>query len=222
MKHTIFFMLACTGLLFCNSPAPKVPQNLNCYVRFLEQENRYRAEASLTETRTPGGSVAVEIPGGIRYDGKEMRLLPVKGMTYFIDEAGTYAPEQAFTWSNAEGAAQKFAMSIGRLNGFGFAEKTIDRSRPGIFSWEGEPLEKGEALVFLWENIETGNNVSMDIYGNNPMTQIEFPASKLSTMSPGKWSLYVVRRKMVKSDVGGMAVSGVIEFYSRTDTLLLK
>jgi hypothetical protein len=192
---------------------------MNCYLRYLEEEDRFRAEASLTEQSENGSNVAVEIPGGIQYAGKDMTLLGVQGMTYFAQGQGDFSANQPFTWKNEKGEAQEFVLSPSPITAFGFAEKTVNRNSPGNFSWRGDPLGKGEALFFLWQNPKTGATTKMDIISSNAASQIEIPAAKLSQLTPGKWTLYVVRRKMTKSEVGNIPVTGISEYYSKTDTL---
>ena len=85
--------------------------------------------------------------------------------------------------------------------------------------WEGAPLGKGETMVFLWENTKLRKTIPMEIIHTSGETAIEFPAAKIAQLDPGEWTYYLVRKKLTKSDANGVAASGIIEYYTKSDTV---
>lgn len=212
-----------TLLAACSAPAEKPKTRaLDCYVRFLEQEGQIRAEATLTENAAGETPLPVEIPGGIRYQNTPMKMLPVQGISYRLDYAAAYLPQHTFAWSLADNALSTFTMHLAPLSDFGFGAKTLRRDKPARFEWAGEPLQKGETLVFIWESLDRNDTKTMEIYTSNAQNDIEFPAAKIAELPPGRWSLYLVRKKLTRETVNGVDVGGIVEFYSKTDTLAVQ
>ncbi|MBK8554257.1 MAG: hypothetical protein IPL65_00105 [Lewinellaceae bacterium] len=221
MKHTIFLVAGLSAFLACQSAPKNVQRNMNIYLRYMQEEDRFRAEAFLEEARDQQAMAPVDIPGGITYASKPMALLPVKQKTYFLEATGGFVADQPFQWKNEKGEAQQFVIGYAPMLNPGFGASSLDRSKPVKFSWQGAPLGKGEDLVFLWTCLDNGENQKMDIISPGSTQEIEFPAAKISQLSAGKWAYYVVRRKLVKAKVDDLPVSAVVEFYSKTDTLTL-
>jgi hypothetical protein len=48
---------------------------------------------------------------------------------------------------------------------------------------------------------------------------IDFPAEKLKELTPGKWSVYLVRKKLTKSVVNGYQINGIMEYYTKSSEL---
>lgn len=220
MKHIFFFILTALAFSACKTADKPKKYSFDCYVRFLETEGLLRAEATLRE-----GDVnpqPVEVPGGIAYQRKQMTLRQAPGFTYKTETAGGFELKNAFSWKDEKGASHEFEMQLSPVTGFGFGSKTISRRKPAAFRWEGAPLAKGEVMVFLWENAALGKTVPMEIYNTGGAPAIDFPAAQLAKLDPGRWTLYLVRKKLTKSDANGVPASGIIEYYTKTDTIEVK
>jgi hypothetical protein len=186
----------------------------------LAAESQLRAEATWS-----GGNAdpqTQESSRSIRYDQADMKLLPVQGATYRTDQSVVYHERHIFSWQDEKGQEFRFAMDLSPIKDFGFGSPAIVRDQPATLRWAGAPLGKGEVLVLLWENNVLHKTVPMELiaYGNEPA--VEFPAAQISKLDPGQWTLYLVRKKLTKAEVGRVSVSGVIEYYTRTDTVLVR
>lgn len=228
MRLIFFCFMTVFGITACHqSVTPPNQLSLDCYIRVLESEGRIRAEATMLSIPSKGqpaaGSSAlpVEIPGGIRYQGSPMTTIPTSGLTYFKDFPGTYVPEHIFSWDDSEKKRHTFTLKMNQITNFTFGSKTIPLSQPARFTWEGGSMEKGETLVLMWENQKENLTVPMELIVQGQLPQIDFPVAKLKDLSPGTWTLYIVRKKLVKTDVSGVASKAILEFYSKTDTLTL-
>jgi hypothetical protein len=220
MKHIFFSLLSALAFSACQNTEPAKPRSLDCYVRFLEPESQIRAEATLKEGDT--APLTLKIPEGIRYQGKEMKSLSSQGASYRWDDSGEFAPKHVFSWKDEKGEVRQFEMQLSPLKNFGFEPKPLSRQQTAIMRWEGEPLSKGETIVFMWENAATGKTLPMEIYNNTGVPAIEFPAAKVAELDPGIWTYYLVRKKLTKADVNGVAASGIIEYYTKSDTVEVK
>lgn len=216
MKYIFFTFLTAMACSACQSSNPEPKRTLECYVRFLETEGAIHAEATLREGDTL--QQPVEVPGGFSYQGKAMKLRSLPAITYVDDHGGGFDLKHRFDWKDAKNQEHTFEMEMSPISEFGFGAPAISRSKPQTFRWKGAPLDKGEALVFMWENSALGQTVPMNVI-NSTQSQVDFPAAKLAELAPGQWTLYLVRKKLTKADAGGVAASGIIEYYTRTDSI---
>lgn len=219
MKHIFFLILTTLAFSFCAPDAPARKQSLETYVRYLEQEGQIHTEATMRIAEPGKEPLPVEVAGGIRYQGMEMSIQPVRSITYRFDKTGGFETNHAFSWKDDKGRELSFHTQLDPISSFGFGNKVVDRSKAATFSWEGKPLGKGEALVFMWENPEKHLTNPLEVINPGPVSRISYPAAKLSELEPGTWTLYLVRKKLIKTDVNGVECSGIIEYFTRTDTV---
>jgi hypothetical protein len=218
MKPIFFSIL--TALAFWSCSAPEMPQkrSLEAYVRYLDDTKKVRAEATFSEA---GPSPRpVEMPGGAMFQGLPMKLRPLQGITYQTEYPAAHSPKYKFGWQNeAGGQRQELVLDMLPITRLRFDQEPLSIHTPNTFRWDGGPVEIGEVMVFLWERLETRETVKMEIVQQLAGSEIKFPAVKLAELKPGKWKLYLVRKRLRKTAVGNVEVMGVTEFYSKTDTM---
>ena len=213
MKHIFFLLLTSLAFLACKSPEPPKKYVFDCYTRFDAPSGKMTAEASLKEgALTP---LPVEPPGGVRYQRVEMTLVPMMGITYQYAYPADFTKDHLFEWKTLDGKTHEFTMQMTSFDSISFESKVLSRSKPAIFRWTGAALDRGEALVFIWENAAQGKTVPIELYNIGSSKAIEFPAVKMSEISAGNWTYYVVRKKLHKATVDGITVNGVTEYYSK-------
>jgi hypothetical protein len=220
MKHTFFLILSLLAFSFCQTAKTPQKRSLECYVRFLEPESQIRAEATLREGDT--SPQPVQAPGGILYQNKEMRLLTAPAIAYKSEQPGRFERRHVFSWKDEKGQVRQFEMLMSPMTNFGFGTKTLARQQPATLRWESEPLMKGETLVLLWENAALHKTLPMEVINTGGTPAIEFPAAKIAELDPGTWTYYLVRKKLTKADVNGVAASGIMEYYTKSDTVQVK
>lgn len=223
MKYVFFWMPVFLAAICCTPAEAPKKQRVDCYVRYLAPEAQLHADFTLREG--PPGQTAQNpavVPGGVQYQGIRMNEVRTEGVSYRSDRAGGYSPRHVFSWSDEQNKVRQFSMNLSPVNTFSFGSKTLDRNTPAGFTWEGDPLEKGEVLVFLWETLDRLKTVPMELIATPGQQRIDFPAAKIAELSPGVWTLYLVRKKLTKADVEGVEASGIAEFYSKVDTLTIR
>ncbi len=209
-------------LAACQAPAPPLKRQVQCYVRFDAARGQVQAEATIQQVNGPSPGQPVEMPGGIMYQNTPMQVMAVQGLSYRRTYAADFVPEHTFSWADAQGVRQKVSFPMASIARFGFGEGPLLRSKPATLRWEGGPLEKGEALVLMWENRALQQTMPMELIRTGGDASIEFPAAKLAELPPGRWTLYLVRKRLVKTDAPGMAAEAVLEYYSKSDTIEVK
>lgn len=222
MKQTLFLFFGAAALAACADLQPAAKRDAECYVRYLKPESQLLAEISFRET--PSGkseSRPWNPPGGVRYGGSLMRELTLQDVPmYRLETGGGYSATHTFTWADESGHKDTLGMELPAIAAFTFSDTALSRRKPSSFTWTGAPLEKGEALVLMWERTSDRKTVPMEIVGTPGQQAIDFPAAQLAKLEPGTWTLYVVRRKIVETGTkGGGLQRCTAEYYSDVDTL---
>ena len=221
MRLIFFYLMTVLGIIACrNKSADSGDQKmLDCYIRILEQEENVLAQATMKSVSTKNGvsaSSPVEIEGGIRYQGSPMSVMPTAGLMYVREFPGKYMSEHVFTWDDPEKGRMTFTVPVNNLPEFSFGSPKVSASKPAALTWNGKGLERGEALTLIWENAKDNLTVPMELYVQGNFPRIDFPAAKMKDLSPGQWTLYIVRKKLLKTEVSGVSCQAVAEFYSKT------
>ena len=221
MKSIFFPLLLALAFAGCQAPVSVTKGALQCYVRFDAHQGQVLADATLYPD-TGRLAPPVEMPGGLLYQGSAMQIIPVQGLTYRRTYAAAFVPEHTFGWLDQKEQRQQVSFPMAAMSQFTFGDQPLSRTRPATLRWEGGPLEKGEALVLMWENKTLNQTVPMEIVRSSGDASIEFPAAKIAELAPGQWTLYIVRKRLARAKAGGVAVEGVLEYYSKSDTIEVK
>ena len=144
-----------------------------------------------------------------------MDLSPAYGLMYRYEYSADFLPEHVFEWRDKKNNKSLFRMSIDPIKVFSLNSKTISASKPAVLQWEGTPLGKGETMVLMWEDTAKGLTAPMEVSTKSGQPLIDIPAARLKDIVPGDWTLYVVRKKLIKDSVADMPVNGIMEYYSK-------
>ncbi|MBK6996701.1 MAG: hypothetical protein IPH31_17900 [Lewinellaceae bacterium] len=212
MKHIFFSILTALAFWHCQEPAPAPKNVLNCYVRYDVAGKKVKAEASL---RDGSSKNIIELPGGIRFQSTEMKVLPVRGITYSVEFPAVYTAAPVFEWKTQKGEKGEFKPGVPSIDSFFFATKVLSIKNPSILQWVGKPLGKGETLVFMWENTAEGRTVPMEVSTTLGAPIIEIPAAKMAQIGVGDWSLYLVRKRFEKAELADFLIESSAEFYTK-------
>jgi hypothetical protein len=222
MKYIIFTVSFLLFFVGCKSSEPTKPKQwLDCYVRYLTQENQIRAEATLKQGIDEKTASPTEIMGGIQYNNSRMSLIAKQGLTYKFEREGAKEAKRNFEFKSLEGKTILFDLPISEVVDFSFEKNKVTLKKPNILHWTGTPMEPGEKFVLIWENAEFGT-VSMQVSGTSSKNSIDFPAAEMDKLKAGKWMLYMVRTKATNEVVDGVTVRGVGEIYSQTKEILVQ
>lgn len=222
MKPHFFCLCLVTVCLGCGPQTPVLRQTFQCYARFDAAARQTKAEATLKEGPDENHLVPIEPIGGFQYQGVAMHLLPIQGITYQSNYNAVYQASHLFAWKDKKGQPLAFEVAMPRIDSFYFTNSALSVSSPATLRWTGGTLEKGETLVLLWENPIDNKTVSVEAYNSDGIDRLEIPAAKMAELSPGRWSLYLVRKRLTKGAAGPVEATGIAEYYTRAQTFDLK
>lgn len=221
MKGIFFCTLTILAFSHCQTPQQDKPERtvVDCYVRLDQAEGRIVAEATLSQGEpTPKPA---EAKGGITFQRIKMDLLKQRGLSYRASYPAAYTRDLLFEWQMKEkGKKQSVQLRMDETKNFRMNNNGIVHlDSVSTLTWEGAPLERGETLVLMWEKLDRRSTVPMELYQSGSEPRVEFPAAKMRELEPGKWSLYLVRRRLIKSNIDGVEATGVTEYFSQMDTI---
>ncbi|MBL7829364.1 MAG: hypothetical protein JNJ57_22195 [Saprospiraceae bacterium] len=219
MKRIFFLVLTTLVFFCCTAEEKKTYQSANCYVRYDEAQGRVSAEATFNH---PESKIAVEVPGGVRFQSNDMKATTTYGHMYRYEETVKFQPEQVFEWGPKNKGASTLKVGIVPIQNFSFGTSEISFGDAVKLTWDGAALGKGETLVFMWENKEKGLTVPLEVSTTIGEPIVEIPGEKMKSISPGNWTLYLVRKKLQKSNVDGIAVNSILEYYTKPIALKIK
>ena len=212
MKHIFFSIVTALAFWHCQDPAPPPKNILNCYVRFDAADRKVKAEATVYDGAT---KQIIEWPGGIFFQSTEMKILPVRGITYSTEFSASFTAEPVFSWENKKGEKKEFKLGIPSIDSFFFDRKVLSIQQPALLEWIGTPLSKGETLIFIWQNAAGDTTIPMEVSTTFGAPIIEIPAAKIAQIGPGDWTVYLVRKRSAKAEVSDFMVESTAEFYTR-------
>lgn len=213
-KHIFFSVLTTLAFSYCSAPEDNKIYRFTCYVRYDETLGIEKAECQITEGAT--NNLGIEIPGGIKFQGEPMKPMDIQGVQYRREVKTSFTTDHKFTWTGKKNKEYAFNLPLGGLNNFRFEHDTLRHNQPATLKWDGPALQKGESLVLLWEQTGSGKTVPIELISLGSESKIEFPAAKLTELTPGNWSLYLVRKRLVKTTINGVTATGTAELYTKS------
>lgn len=201
-------------MLSCSSPAPAPQRNVQVYLRYLTEEGLLHAEATFVEKAADTEAPApVELPQPPKLTDDLLKWRAQNGQ-YTLDEPSGYPASKQLKWRTGDQKDHNLTINMPSIFSFGFGPDAMSSNKPARFEWQGGAFEKGESFVFMWDNTQSRETVPMEIVGAPGATFIDFPAAQMSRLSPGKWSLYLVRKKLQMGRVDDIPYEVITEFFT--------
>ncbi|MBL7775236.1 MAG: hypothetical protein JNK89_04495 [Saprospiraceae bacterium] len=223
MKYCFLGAALLLTVFACNPVQTSEKTTASCYVRYLAEEGQLTAEFQLrTEKSATAPARNLELPEGVRYQGVLMQALSTAGPRYRSERATGYQAEHRFSWKGPEGREQEAALHMNPITAFSFEPAALSSRAPATMRWDGAPLEKGESLVMIWDRADGSRTVPMEIIGTPGQSQVDFPAAQMAKLGPGAWTIYLVRKKNIRTDTQGTAVAAALEYYTATKSFELQ
>lgn len=216
MKRFLTF-LALTALLLsaCKLEKPgKGPWLFGTlYVRYLQDGQQIKAEASFFKGDSSHTAVPVTILGGVSFQGSgmESRNIQNKLIRYQYENAGKYPDRFEFQAQDENGKSQKFSIEMPPLEAFSMPD-TIYRDQGFSLEISPAPGPKPESLAILLTDQE-GKASLVEIPG--PISSsISVNPTQLKRLAPGPYQVYLVKKQHTFIEEGRFKVNCDAEFYT--------
>jgi hypothetical protein len=214
---TILSIGACTHQ---GATTQEKKQSVELFVRYLEPEQSYRAEAVWLE----GDSTLAKskaFPEGVSF---AQQNLPVRTLNEdFIRHEGSfdgsYQANAGFSFADQLGNTTKVSPELKPIGEFNI-EMPTGLEGNLIIKVQNSVLSKEEELVVLLTDAK-GQSASVIVQGPTRQGDLMVPFSSFGTLEKGKADLYLVKRLSRYQKVRNLNVHLVAELYSKTITVNL-
>lgn len=195
----------------------KVPHVFADYfVRYLESERQLKAHAAFNEGDTLQNARPITFPRGVfvQGNGMEARHLQANTIRYTYNGTADYAKDGfIFNYEDLNNKNQQDTLQMAAVEGFSVQGTA---SLQGItLAIKSMPLQTNESLILLFFN-EKNEAFSTEFKGPLDLTELTIPAAQLTGITPGKHSLYLVKKQNNLFKQNNINVTTAIEFYSKT------
>lgn len=222
-RYSILIPFLILGSMFffgCRSTQPQEKPNhlfAEFFVRYLQAEQELKAHASFYEGDTIKTAVPKSFAGGATFQGQSMeaRNLPGGTIRYIYEQLGSYADTFQFSFKDDFGQSRGIPVAMTPIDSFAVQGGQASRSTGmGLYARGGQ-LSRGESMVLLFSD-ENQKASTILLTGPSAGEAYRIPAAKVETLSPGKNTLYLVKKKRTVEKGDSLSILADIEFYTRT------
>lgn len=192
-------------------------QNVDLFVRYLQPEQEYKAEAILLEGDSLPLAKSVRFPDGVRFLDKELTEAQVTEnlLRYAVEFAGVYQAQAKFSFRDKHGIAQSIPLAMEALG-------EVDLKIPGTLEGQvelkltrGGTLKQGESLVLVLTD-RNGQASTVTIEGPSTSGNYSFPFISFGNPVRGDAELYLVKKQVRDEQKGKLQVHLTAELYSES------
>ncbi|MFK8009639.1 MAG: hypothetical protein AB8H03_24980 [Saprospiraceae bacterium] len=227
--HCILLFGIITFLMSCQTEASKEEKSdkskpstfVNFYVRFLQKENQTEATATFQNGMTQQQAKPLKIEKGVFFHNGNMveRTIPKIGTRYQAFYDGPFSPTYKFQFQDPLKGKTDHIAQINQILDFSF-EGEISKSKGAKLSWEGAPLNKNEALVFLIQDAKNKSR-SFELKGKTDVSKIDIASKHLSQLELGAATIYLVRKQSKAEQKPNLVILAETEFYTLEKSILI-
>lgn len=192
-------------------------QNVDLFVRYLQPEQEYKAEAILLEGDSLPLAKSVRFPEGIRFLDKDLTEVQVTEnlLRYSAEFGGTYQPQAKFSFRDKHGTAQSIPLSIEALGAIELKIPTTLEGQVELNLASGGVLKQGESLVLVLTD-RSGQASTVTIEGPSTSGNYSFPYISFGNPERGNGEVYLVKKQVRNEQKGKLLVHLTAELYSES------
>lgn len=187
------------------------------YVRYLETERQIKAHAAFYEGDSVRTARPLQFTSSVLFQGDPMnpRNLPPNTIRYIYNGTGDYAPTGfTFQYQDLAGKNQKQVLQMTPISDFSVTAEA-SRSKGLTLNIQSAPFQENESLILFFTNLSNNKAYSLEYKGLIDLPLIIAP-SELEGITPGKQSLYLVKKQSNSLKAANMDITTTVEFYSKT------
>ena len=219
--YKLYYAIAVTLLLITSAcrlsetkdALPK--QTVDLFVRYLQPEQEYKAEAILLEGDSLPLAKSVRFPAGIRFLDKDLTELQVADnlLRYSTEFGGTFAPQAAFRFQDKRGNNQTIPLTLEVLGEIELKMPDRLEGQVELNIASGGALKQGESLVLVLTD-RTGQASTVTIEGPSTSGSYTFPLVSFGNPVKGNAEVYLVKKQVRDEQKGKLQIHLTEELYS--------
>lgn len=215
--HRLFPVLALCLLLFSACAQEKSGKGPwlfgNLYIRYLQDGQQIKAEASFFKGDSSHNAVPVSILGGVSFQGSgmESRNLQNKLIRYQYQNTGEYTGSYVFQAQDEEGRPHRFSMEMPPVSDYSLPD-TIYSGMGFTLQINPAPGAQPESLAILFSD-QDGKASLVEIPGPVSSSVSVLPG-QISRLAPGPYQVYLVKKQRTFVEKDRFKVNCDMEFYT--------
>lgn len=209
-------------LTACNSSAPvstTLPSayafsKINCYVRYLAQNRELQADMTFRTDSTQA------IEGVVALNDMPMifKKRPVVGLQYrLLKSSVPFDQHYTFSYFEKDGQSTELSISLNDFDSLKIASNGVSKSKGGLLTWKGAPLESNDGLVFIFTDSK-GNTFSINHTGISKGNKFEIIPDHANRLALGTVTLETTRKKTIVYEENKTIKMLTIEYYNKPIT----
>ncbi len=222
-RYTIYLAALITAAILLPACREEKPEEkakhlfAEFFVRYLQAEQEIKAHASFFEGDTIQSAAPKAFAGEVTFQGNSMeaRSLPGGTIRYTFEQLGDYADAFQFRFRDDSGQGREIAAAMAPIDSFAISGGKASRSSGMTLYATGGKLNPGESMVLLFSD-ENDKAYTIMLSGPSAGEEYRIPAAKVETLSPGKHTLYLVKKKRAAEKGDSLSILTEIEFYTNT------
>ncbi len=193
--------------------------SVSLLVRYMQGERELKGQALFYATDTSGHTVAEPFPTHVTFMAEPTRARPLPGNSQRYEHTliRDYPDEVFFTIPDERGKPQRVVLPMPGISDFSFGG-TLSLRQGGLLTVQNQPLSADERLVLLLTDSSDVTR-TLIVQGPTNQTTIRLEAKLLANLSPGEYTVYIVRKRNWRSTEQGRVINKSVEFYSVTKRL---
>jgi hypothetical protein len=209
---SLFWCCACTEQ---SNTSQEKSQAVELFVRYLDPEQSYRAEAVWLEGDSSLAKSKI-FPEGISFARQTLAAQTLN--EDFVRHEGSfvspYLPNASFSFNDQQGSKRKVAPKLQPIGEFS-VEMPKDAEGNLTIKAQNSVLSKAEEIVILLTDAKS-QSASVIIQGPTRQGDLMVPLPSFGALEPGPAELYLVKRLSGYQKLGDLKVHLVAEWYSKS------
>jgi hypothetical protein len=223
MKQLLPLFMILALLISCQSEkGDQITYTANFYLRYLADGQEIKAQATFLTIDSAGQQQQTTMPGGVSFQGSGMgqRDLGNGLIRYQYENVGQFPEDFRFGCRlTPQDPWAEFSHSMIPIRRFKLDDSVQSGTGATLLLPDG-PLTTEEQLVLIFNNSEN-QATSIEIKGPSEGNAIRLSPGQLSTLQPGLYQYYLVKKGLNTQTVDGITARLETEYYSSAETLTI-
>lgn len=223
MRYLFGILILCT-LAACQNEqaaANEVKLFANYYVRYLQNEQQLKAEASFKKGLEKENAKKIDLAGEIRLLNTPLIPININGsiLRYQLEQKTKLKPNYEFVLEHDSGELSKHKIEISPIREFSLENGVASQSKGFQLNWEGANLSENDRLLIM---ITDQNDKAHSITINGPTSgqSAAIQGTDLLGLATGNGYIYLVKKSNQEEIQNKTVINSLAEYY--TDRILVE
>lgn len=191
------------------------------YVRYLQNEQQMKAEASFKKGLNLKNAEKVDFDGEIKLNNRLLSPVKIKDaiFRYQLSQEQAFKERYNFALTEDNGDEANHSIKISPIAKFSLTEGAASKANGFELKWDGANLTKAERLLVMITD-KNSKAHSISVNGPSENQSISITGADLEPLDTGNGYIYLVKKQENETIEQNTIISSLAEFY--TDRILIE